>query len=258
MFGHKGKYSTLEGDSQLQNVSKERDGSQKVNRKPAIVLLAVVCVIILVVVIVVPIVVVNNTHENNDNEGLQCPEAEGARVDCYPEKDENKNEDTCHSRGCCWVAGGSPGAPLCFYPSNYGYNVMNVSDTNVGVTAHVQKDTDDSKLPYRDEIKQLKVEAYYETDERLRIKVCAVFYFISVLLLYVCIRSLIQKIRDMRCPVLTTMYRQRKQTILFTHLNFRDPNVVTTSPSLCLAIPIMLQCECDCQCAYICMLCCIH
>lgn len=188
MFGRRGKYSTLEGDS-LQNVSKDSDGSQKVNRKPAIVLLTVVCVIVLVVVIVVPVIVVNNTHENNDNtnsgnKGLQCPEAEGERVDCYPENDKNKNEGKCHSRGCCWVAGGSSGAPYCFFPSNYGYSVMNVSDTSVGVTAHVQKNGSQSKLPYRDEIMQLKVEAYYETDERLRIKVCAVFYYNIV---YVCV-----------------------------------------------------------------------
>ena len=241
MFGRRGKYSTLEGDS-LQNVSKESESSQKVSRKPAILILAVVCVIILVVVIVVPIIVINNTHENNNNnnEGLQCIVSDVERVDCYPENDGKRNEDTCHSRGCCWVAEGTSGPPSCFFTDNYGYSVINVSNTSVGVTAHVQKSG--SKLPYRGDIMHLKMEAYYETNERLRIKVCAMLYYITAIILLF-VRSLTQIIKDMKYPRLVMMCHQRKQKIQFTHLIFRDPNVVTTSLLLYLADPATLMCE---------------
>ena len=177
MFGRKGNYSTLEGDSHLQDISKERESraSRRINRKAAAVILAGACVIILVVVIVVPIVVTKSVHKNNENEGLLCAVAEEERVDCYPEKDGNASMDTCHSRGCCWIDGGSSGAPYCFFPNSYGYSVKNVSNTNVGIIAHVQKNG--TQLPYSEEVMELKVEAYYETNYRLRVKVCVECYW---------------------------------------------------------------------------------
>lgn len=243
MLGRRGKYSTLEGDSQLQNVSKEDDtGHKGRNRKTSLVILAGICVVVLAVVILVPVIVVHSVHNNNNqgsNQGLQCPEAEGERVDCNPEKDGNLNEDTCHSRGCCWVAGGSSAAPYCFFPDNYGYNLTNVSNTDVGVTAHVQKS--DSKLPYLKEVWELKVEVYYETDERLRVKVCVTFYIFTCI--NVMCRSLTQIIRGMRYLPLITLCQQRKQKIHYIHLSSRDPKLATIFPSLYLVHPLILQCE---------------
>ena len=110
-------------------------------------MLVALCVIILVIVIVVPIVIVKSVHEdNNINQGLQCPEAALERVDCYPEKDGNTNEGTCHDRGCCWVEDGPAGAPYCFFPASYGYDVKDVRNTDVGMTVLLQKN--DSQLPY--------------------------------------------------------------------------------------------------------------
>lgn len=175
MFGRKGKYSTLEGDSHgLVNVgtdgSKDDYSSQKGNRKVTALVVTVLCVIVLAVVILVPILVVNEVHHKNDNDqGLQCPEAVGERVDCYPERDGNASEDTCHSRGCCWADSGISGAPCCFFPNNYGYNVKNVSETKVGENVAIQKYH--SNLPYPNEIMELVLEAYYEKDYRLRVKV---------------------------------------------------------------------------------------
>ena len=180
MFGRKGNYSTLEGDSQLQNVSKDHGGiyKHKVNRRAALLILTGLCVIILLIVVLVPVIVVNSVKENNNNEGLLCPEAVEERVDCYPERDGN--EGNCHSRGCCWVDGGPAGAPYCFFPSSYGYSVQRVSNTSVGMSVDMYKD--DTKLPYPGEVMKLKLEAYFETDTRLRVKVCNVCYHSNMLL----------------------------------------------------------------------------
>ena len=182
MFGRKGNYSTLENDSQLQNVSKGYASahSHKTNRRAALLILTGLCVIILLIVILVPVIVVNSVKEKNNNEGLLCPETVEERVDCYPERDGNANEGTCHSRGCCWVDGGPTGAPYCFFPGNYGYNVKRVSNTSVGMVVDMHKD--DSQLPYPGEVMKLKLEAYYETDTRLRVKVCSVCYYSDMLL----------------------------------------------------------------------------
>lgn len=172
MFGRKGNYSTLEGDSQLQNVSKDHTGiysRHKVNRRTALFVLAGLCVIIVLIVVLVPVIIVNTVQEKNNNKGLLCPEAVEERVDCYPERGGNVNEGSCHDRGCCWVEGGPDGAPYCFFPSSYGYSVGRVSNTSVGMNVDVYKN--DSKLPYPDEVMKLKLEAYYETDTRLRVKI---------------------------------------------------------------------------------------
>ena len=175
MFGRKGNYSTLESDSQpLQNVSKGNGGiysSRKVNRRTVLLILAGLCVIIVLVVILVPVIIVSSVQEKNDNEGLLCPEAVEERVDCYPKGEGIVNEGSCHNRGCCWVEGGPDGAPYCFFPSSYGYSVQRVSNTSVGMSVDVHKD--DSKLPYLNEVMKLKLDAYYETDTRLRVKVCS-------------------------------------------------------------------------------------
>ena len=184
MFGRKGNYSTLEDDNQLQNVSKDRRSiyGSKGNRKTTLLVLAILCVIILLVVVLVPIVVVNVTHENNNNKGLLCPETVEQRVDCYPERvknvTEDEAEDTCHSRGCCWVDGGPDGAPFCFFPDGYGYTVDTVQNTSVGVTVEMYKN--ESNLPYHGEVMKLKLEAYYETNSRLRVKVHDVCYYSNI------------------------------------------------------------------------------
>ena len=182
MFGRKGNYSTLEGDSQLQDVSKDHKGgvysSRKGNRRATLLIVTGLCVIALLVVILVPVIIVTSVKEKNNNKGLLCPEAVEERVDCYPERDGNVNEGNCHSRGCCWVDGGPDGAPYCFFPSSYGYNVERVSNTSVGVSVDMYKN--DSKLPYPGEVMELKLEAYYETDTRLRVKVYEMRYYSKV------------------------------------------------------------------------------
>lgn len=193
MFGRKGNYSTLEGDSQLLNVNdKDHDNkaNRKFNRRVTMAILAGLCVVVLLVVILVPIIVVNSVHKSNTNSingGLQCPEPVKERVDCYPERDGKANSDTCNRRGCCWVDDGGPtGAPYCYFPISYGYTITNVTTTNTGMLAHIHRSA--SKLPYPAEVLELKLEAYYETDNRLRVKVDLVFYCINISVrLFVCV-----------------------------------------------------------------------
>ena len=182
MLGRKGNYSTLEEDSQLQNVNYGTTdasvSSHKTNRRASLLILAGLCVIILLVVILVPIIVVKVVQERNNNGGLLCPEAVEERVDCYPERDGNVNEGTCHSRGCCWVDGGPDGAPYCFFPGSYGYIVSSVNNTNTGMRVDIQKE--ESKLPYPREVMNLTLLAYYENDYSLRVKVCTVCVCVCV------------------------------------------------------------------------------
>ena len=136
-------------------------------------MLAIFCVMIMLVVILVPTIVVNVMRKKNNNKGLLCLETVEQRVDCYPERGKNETEDeaedTCHNHayGCCWVDNGPDGASFCFFPDGCGYAVDTVQNTSDGMTIEMYKN--ESKLPYCREVMQLKLEAYYETDSRLRV-----------------------------------------------------------------------------------------
>ena len=172
MFGRKDSYYTFEDERDLQNVAKDHGtigSTQKFNRGAVALVMVGLCVIILLVVILVPVIVVKNTHEKTDNPGLQCPEVVSEHVDCYPEGKGPINQDTCHNRGCCWLDDVLAGTPRCFFPSSYGYSVENVKNTSAGMVVLMEKTQ--SKLPYPGEVLNLKLEAFYETDYRLRVKV---------------------------------------------------------------------------------------
>ncbi|KAK7068401.1 hypothetical protein SK128_024681, partial [Halocaridina rubra] len=110
------------------------------------------------------------------------------RYDCLPGGTVDK--DTCANRGCCWQpvdelpqrakphpslkwttpSQGRPkdlplNIPFCYYPSDYdGYRFVNFSNNS----GFLERETE-SGYPY--DIPLLKIEFFYETETRLRIKI---------------------------------------------------------------------------------------
>nr|CAD7395421.1 unnamed protein product [Timema cristinae] len=127
-----------------------------------------------------------NTHLSNATLRLgldppateQCTAVENSmRFDCYSET--GANEELCHARGCCWIPASLSehrlglATPYCFYPANYaglygGYTISDVSDTNSGKSATLVR-TAASFIG--NDVMTVKIDAKYETGNRLHIKV---------------------------------------------------------------------------------------
>lgn len=112
-----------------------------------------------------------------------CTEdADNLRFDCYPEP--GASEEKCESRGCCWkVAENSRHAaslgdetvtvpldvPYCFYPRNFGYQLVKQQETATGYLIELQMQ---QKGPFGGDITSLKVDIRLETENRVHVKVC--------------------------------------------------------------------------------------
>jgi len=175
MFGHKGNYSTLQDENELQaeQVDARESTSAKSSRRIVVPILVTLCVIALLAVILVPVIVVSTDENKKKNPshppGLQCPEAIRDRIDCYPER-EGATEVKCLDRGCCWEETEPNMAPFCFFPDSYGYNVEHVQHRDTGMLVDINKSN--SSLPYLKEVHKLRMEVFYETKYRIRVKVC--------------------------------------------------------------------------------------
>ena len=65
--------------------------------------------------------------------------------------------------------GNNIGLPYCFYPANYpSYNGSNIKKTSYGVSVDLQKNI---KSHWPNDILTLKMDVYFETKTRMRIKV---------------------------------------------------------------------------------------
>lgn len=89
-----------------------------------------------------------------------------ARFDCYP--DGVATEGLCQARGCCWDDSSSP---ACFYGPGFGYEVNgDILNTSYGCAARVTWKAG-QVAPFDGVIDTLRVDVYYETSYRLRVKV---------------------------------------------------------------------------------------
>ena len=94
----------------------------------------------------------------------------GERFDCHPE--DLPTEERCLKRGCCWIKASvrlEIGAPQCYFPSNFpGYKVVDSQLFENGYSYFINK----KNSTFREkEILNLNVDLFYETDERLRVKI---------------------------------------------------------------------------------------
>lgn len=100
-------------------------------------------------------------------------DADRKRFDCYP--DEGAAEDKCQSRGCCWKDATNSfretvplNVPYCFYPKNFGFELVNQQETDTGFLLDLQMQ---QKGPYGGDIENLKVDVRLETEYRVHVKV---------------------------------------------------------------------------------------
>lgn len=89
-----------------------------------------------------------------------------ARFDCYPEG--VATEELCEARGCYWDSSSSP---VCFYGPGFGYEVNgDIRNTSYGYTINaVWKEG--QVAPFDGVVQTLRVDVYYDTPYRLRVKV---------------------------------------------------------------------------------------
>lgn len=94
--------------------------------------------------------------------------ADNYKFDCFPRgKADQKN---CEERNCCWSPSTSNSkVPWCYYPSNYSnYKVINVTKSINNIVAFFNLTT---KTNYKDDVKMLCMEIFFQTAQRLRVKV---------------------------------------------------------------------------------------
>lgn len=95
------------------------------------------------------------------------------RFDCYPE--DGASEQNCLNRGCCWrkpaiVNDEVPlDVPYCFYPSDYGYQLVSKEKTQTGYLLNLSKKGHAG--PYGNDIENLAVDVRFEAQDRLHFKV---------------------------------------------------------------------------------------
>ena len=101
--------------------------------------------------------------------------SEAWRFDCYPERGVVVTQELCEARNCCFIAAstGTPpaknGVPWCFYPPSFPtYTLDTLNDTDLGYTGQLTKK---EKTYYPKDIETLQLDAYFETDSRLHVKV---------------------------------------------------------------------------------------
>ncbi|XP_071949869.1 sucrase-isomaltase, intestinal-like [Antedon mediterranea] len=97
------------------------------------------------------------------------------RFDCYPKNglEEDVDSNKCKARGCEWRSTSEDRkAPWCFYPLNWGYDVVRdeVTKTNIGWQAKLQRRSDQPSR-YKKDINTIQVDVEMQTDSRLRVKI---------------------------------------------------------------------------------------
>ena len=101
-------------------------------------------------------------------ESAETCQSAGVRVNCIPEGGRSETQEVCLKRGCCWD---DTDTPSCFYPAEFGYAVSGqVVDTPTGMTANVTRKAGQPSQ-YGGDIDTVRVDFFYETPYRLRVKV---------------------------------------------------------------------------------------
>ena len=95
------------------------------------------------------------------------------RFDCYPQG--VANEQSCLNRGCCWTKPSIVDdevpldVPYCFYPNDYGYQLVNQQKTQTGFLLSLAKKGHAG--PYGKDIENVAVDVRFEARNRLHFKV---------------------------------------------------------------------------------------
>lgn len=167
MSRQKNKYKNINNDEDAVTVRGERKQRRRVCCWGSLfALLTATLVGLLVAVITVGLLGLFST---TDEDVGTCEQSPSVAVNCIPEGGRSETEDTCLERGCCWA--GSDTTPSCFYPDGFGYAVDGApAVTPTGMTVNATRKTGQPSQYGRD-IETIRVDFYYETPYRLRVKV---------------------------------------------------------------------------------------
>lgn len=98
------------------------------------------------------------------------------RFNCYPER--NITREACEARGCCWINSTNVAntnqsieitAPSCYYPPDFSsYEVVSNDETDFGKRIHLKLS---ASINTNGAVPNLIADIYYETTQRLRIKI---------------------------------------------------------------------------------------
>nr|XP_026693555.1 LOW QUALITY PROTEIN: lysosomal alpha-glucosidase-like [Ciona intestinalis] len=105
-------------------------------------------------------------------EAIQCSIENQDRVDCYPETIPAVKEH-CEQRGCCYNSNPNvnDNVPWCFFPTDYkAYKLSDYKTTPHGFQGDLTL-TSGASHHFVDEIQQLKLLVYLETETRLHFKI---------------------------------------------------------------------------------------
>ncbi|XP_043926668.1 maltase-glucoamylase, intestinal-like [Protopterus annectens] len=91
------------------------------------------------------------------------------KLDCFPE--EGANEANCVKRGCIWLVSKSCKTPACFYPSTYGYSLVEYQMQSTGITATVASSTKSRFDPEYPRITPLAVDVTFLANHMVRFKI---------------------------------------------------------------------------------------
>lgn len=123
------------------------------------------------IVVAVSIGLVVALQPEGTSSAAQCGTSTDLRINCIPEGGKNNTKEVCEKRGCCWKGESGSSAPQCFYPEGFGYKVNGkVKDTPTGKTINVTRKSGQPSQ-YGGDINSLRVDFFYETPYRLRVKV---------------------------------------------------------------------------------------
>ncbi|KAK1899567.1 Maltase-glucoamylase intestinal [Dissostichus eleginoides] len=96
---------------------------------------------------------------------------EHQRFDCYP--GEKTDEAKCRARDCFWEPSYIERAPWCFYPKDYGYNMMTSVETDSGMTFDISRNNKyrSNVRPGSPDINTLRVDIRYHKSDMLQFKI---------------------------------------------------------------------------------------
>ncbi|XP_043945694.1 lysosomal alpha-glucosidase-like [Protopterus annectens] len=99
---------------------------------------------------------------------------EKQRFDCYPESNVVVTQELCENRNCCFMkvpssSSSKSGVPWCFYPPDFPSYSMDA--LNITEEGYIGKLSRKQKSYYPKDIETLQLNAIFETDTRLHIKI---------------------------------------------------------------------------------------
>ena len=168
-----GTYNTLEDEFQGNHLGEASARRERKKRKRKVGVCVTVTVLLCLVLIFVFAILLLLTIEkakhsesgHSESQNASCSKVD--RFNCIPEG--QSSQSLCEKRGCCWDK--SSTQLSCYYPSGFGYSIDGqVNKTSFGFKGNL-KIKAGQPSQYGGDVESLRVDVYFETESRLRVKV---------------------------------------------------------------------------------------